>query len=188
MGRYNRPVRAHPSFAIAIGAAALTGCSYNWYSVVPASPAVIPHRGSAVVTIAVQNTRLKMHHQPATLFGEPEREGIAGSETVVVGYHNLDVRTCKDTKAWRAPSGPEPDGSDIPLAERGMIGPVRFHASNGDLMATDTATAVTWTAARGFGQIVSVTAVPAARRVVVAAVLRLIYVYDLDAKRVILCP
>ena len=183
-------MRAHPGFAIAIGAVALAGCSYNWYSVVPTSPAVIPHRGSAVVTIAVQNTRLKMHHQPATLFGEPEREGIAGSETVVVGYHDLDVRTCKDTKAWRAPSGPEPDGSDIPLAERGMIGPVRFHAGGGnsDLMATDTATAVTWTAATGFGQIVSVTAVPAARRVVVAAVLRLIYVYDVDAKRVILCP
>ena len=131
-----------------------------------------------------------MHHQPATLFGEPEREGIAGWERVVVGYHDLDVRTCKDSKAWRAPSGPEPDGSDIALAERGMIGPVRFHAGggNGNLMATDTATAVTWTAATGFGQIVSVTAVQAARRVVVAAVLRLIYVYDVDAKRVILCP
>lgn len=180
-------MRARPGFAI--GAVALAACSYNWYSVVPAPPAVIPHRGSAVVTIAVQNTRLKMHHHSASLFTDPGGEGIAGSETVVVAYHDLDVRTCKDSKAWRAPSGPEPDGGDIPLAQRGMMGPLRFHAdgSNSDLMATDTATGVTWTAATGFGQIVSVTAVPAARRVVVAAVLRSIFVYDVDAKRVIAC-
>ena len=96
-----------------------------------------------------------------------------------------------DTKAWRAPSGPEPDGSDVPLAERAMIGAVRFHAdwSNAtSLLATDTATGMTWTAAQGFAGINSVTAVPAARRVVVNAAVRTIYVYDVDAGRVILCP
>ena len=69
------------------------------------------------------------------------------------------------------------------------MGSVRFYAdgNNGNLMATDTARAQTWTAATGFGQIASVTAVPAARRVVVIAAGGSISVYDVDANRVIAC-
>ena len=51
-----------------------------------------------------------------------------------------------------------------------MIGSVRYapDQANMNLQATDTRTGQTWTAATGFGQILSVTAVPAARRVVVS--------------------
>ena len=70
-----------------------------------------------------------------------------------------------------------------------MIGPVRFHADGySKLLATNTATGQTWTAADGFVGIDSVTAVPAARRVVVNAGIRSIFVYDVDAGRVVLCP
>ena len=55
-------------------------------------------------------------------------------------------------------------------------------------MATDTATGQSWTAARSFQRrIASVTAVPAARRVVVADELGSIFVYDVDARRFIDC-
>jgi len=178
--------------AAAICAVAFGACAYNWHMSVPTAATVIPHRGSTIVTIAKNSQRLTMHHDPAhwSFAGDPGGgESIAGSDTVVAGYRNLDLRTCKESRA-RAPSGPEPDGSDIPVDQRGMMGSVRFHADNDktNLMATDTATGLTWTAAREFHQrIASVNAVPAARRVVVGDELGAIFVYDVDARRFVDC-
>jgi hypothetical protein len=63
----------------------------------------------------------------------------------------------------------------------------RGDEANTNLLATDTRTGQTWTAAAGFGQILSVTAVPAARRVLVVTTTSRILVYELDANRVVAC-
>jgi hypothetical protein len=179
--------------AAAAGVIALGGCASYWSTYVPTAATVIPHRGSTVVTIATNSQRLKMHHESAhgSFAGDPGGgTAIVGSDTVVVAYRYLDLRACKDLSRWRGPAGTEPDGSDVPLDQRGLFGPVRFHASGdqSDLMATDTATGVSWTVARSFQRrIASVTAVPAARRVVVADELGAIFVYDVDARRFIDC-
>jgi hypothetical protein len=182
-----RAERSPAGVAAAICAVVFGGCSYNWTSVVPAAPAVIPRRRSAVVTIATQDLRMQMHH--TSWWHRFPGDSLVGSNLVVTGYHDLDVRTCKASWRWGAPVGPEPDGSDLPVAERSMFGPVRFYASDdrSNLMATNAATAQTWTAASGFNQIAAVAAVPAARRVVVSAVVGGVFVYDVDAHRVVAC-
>jgi hypothetical protein len=174
--------------AAVMGTVAVVACSYNWTSVIPAGDSVIPQRGSPFVTIATNQQRMKMHHEAAS-FWSPENETITASEIVATGYHDLDVRTCKASARWGAPRGPEKDGSDVPVSERGMIGTRRFEAGDDrtKLLATDTTTGQTWTAASGLAQIWSVTAVPAARRVVVTTANHEILVYDVDQHRVIDC-
>ncbi len=54
-------------------------------------------------------------------------------------------------------------------------------------MSSSAATAQTWAAVSGFDQITDVAPVPAARRVVVTTVARGVFVYDVDAHRVIAC-
>jgi len=187
VSRSNRaPVRS--TVAAAICAVVLGGCSYNWTSVIPAGPSVIPHRDSAVVTIAIHSEHREMHHESAS-FWSPERYSVVREEVVVDRYEDLDVRTCKVSLRWRAPAGPEPDGSDVPRAERAMMGPLRFYVGDDrtSLVVANAATAQTWTAANGFAQIDEVIAVPAARRVVVISAGGSIAVYDVDANRVIAC-
>ena len=129
-----------------------------------------------------------MHHEAAS-FWSPESVSMQEHEVVATGYHDLDVRTCTASWRRRAPVGPERDGSDIPLAERGMMGTVRFYAGDDktSLMAVNTATGQKWTAATGFTQVYSVIAVPAARRILVTTPGELIYAYDVDANRVVSC-
>lgn len=175
--------------ALLTAALAVAGCwSYTWYNVVALSPSVIPRRGSPVVTIESSKIRTKLLHKSET-FWSPGGESVLWAETVHDSYRDLDVRTCRASLRWSAPSGPEPGGSDVPLAEREMIGPVRFAAGANQttLVATNTATGQTWVAATGFGHVESVTAVPVARRVVTVSE-GWIFVYDLDLNRVTTCP
>ncbi len=152
----------------ALFAVTVAGCSYDQYAVIPAlSPLVLPKRGSVLVTILTSDQRLTIHHKPES-FWSPANDSVVHSERVNKSYRDLDVRTCKSSSRWFAPSGSEPDGSDVPMAERAMIGPVRFYTSvtMTDLMAANAGTGHTWTAVTGSVPIASVTAVPAARRVV----------------------
>jgi hypothetical protein len=167
--------------------AAVAGCSYSWTSVIPAGPRVVPRRGSPVVTFETCEQRFSMRHEPSS-FWSPGGEHMEDAKIVPTSHHDLDVRTCKMSWRWSAPSGPEPDGSDVPLAERGTMGPLRFSLddSKTKLIATDP-TGEHWVAAKGFGNIVSVTTVPAARRVVMLTDSGAIFVYDADAHRVQAC-
>jgi hypothetical protein len=150
---------------------------------------VIPHRGSAVVTIATRNIRATVHYESGWS-ANPKGDSLVDAKPVVTGYRDLDVRTCKTSSRLRAPSGPGPDGSDVRAEEQDRIGPVRFHPAEDAtiLMATNTVTGQTWRAATGATRIASVTAVPAARRVVLITVDNGLHVYDVDTKRVDQCP
>jgi hypothetical protein len=173
--------------AAAVAAGVVSGCAYNYSGSETGEslPAVVPHRDSMLVTVSTSRQRMLMHHEGSS-FWYSGGESIVGMEKVGESCHDLDVRTCKT--AWRLRCGPAME-SDVSIAERAMIGSVRYapDQANMNLQATDTRTGQTWTAATGFGQILSVTAVPAARRVVVVTTTSRILVYELDAKRVVAC-
>jgi hypothetical protein len=146
-------------------------------------PRIIARRGSPIVTVWRSSKRFIIHHEPAS-FWFNGGDSMVRVEEVGSTYRDLDVRTCQASLKWsRGPA------DDTPAAEEGMIGPVRFSAdaARTNLVALDTATGRTWTAASGFGGILSVTAVPAARRIVVVTGAATILVYDVDANRVVSC-
>ena len=157
-------------------------------------PTALPHRGSPVVTIMNGKSRTVLHHEPSG-FWSSGGESMESMEVLEPAYQDLDVRTCKmgRTRHYGRSAGAfgeAREASDVPFAERAMIGPVRFNAGGGlgspSLTATNTVSGQTWTAAVSVGPILSVTAVPVARRVVMVTETRLL-VYDVDANRVVAC-
>ena len=176
----------------------VAGCAFGSYNYVQdwwdTLPTVFARRGSAVVTLATFKTRITLHHQE-TSFWSNGGESMRNMETVGSSCYDLDVRTCKVAARWRCPAkgkgvvAPGEEGEEGERGEREMIGSVRFSTDDGktNLRAVNAATGQSWTAATGFGQILSVTAVPAARRVAVVTMAGAVLVYDVDANRVVAC-
>ncbi|HLK88872.1 MAG TPA: hypothetical protein VKZ18_03205 [Polyangia bacterium] len=170
-----------------IAALALAGCSYTyvqegWDTL----PTVFPRPGSSVVTLATFKVSTTLHHQESTLWFSNGGESLVKVETTGSSCYDLDVTTCKVSARWRCP----PREVGVPADPAGeMIGPVRFSAGEGrtSLVAADTTTGRTWTAATSFGPIASVVTVPAARRVVVVTSAGAILAYDVDANQVVAC-
>ena len=163
-----------------------TGCSYNWTQVVPMGRSMIPHPGSAVVTIVYQDMRTTLHHDAWAWLHHGDADSVVEMKRVVTGYHHLDVQICKTSS--RAPF--DPGGGNPPVGEQDRLGPVRFQTGEDGqaLVATNEVTGQTWRVAGGFGKIESVTAVPAVRRVLLGIAKDGTYVYDAQTNRSERCP
>jgi hypothetical protein len=159
-----------------------TACAHDEVWNTWMGPHVVPHRGSAVVTIRDSKVRTVLHHDPFAEWWSSSNAPTQDMDIVESWSRDLDPRTCKWSEKQSRATALPPDPTMVPDAERAMIGPMRYDvdASRTSLIVLNTATGKTGTGLSSLGEINPIAAVPAVRRVVVVTSKGPVIVYDID--------
>ncbi|HXI99492.1 MAG TPA: hypothetical protein VNG73_11165 [Gemmatimonadaceae bacterium] len=142
---------------------------------------------SSVVQVFEYKLHEVIRYDPATWWNEPivHRESW---QRLNVSSRELDVRNCVAGPWHHYDKDPTPGQLyTTTLSTEATMGSLRFIIDLTDLRVHDSATGRWWSAA-SFSSIYSITAVPAARRILVVTNERKLMAYDVDSGRTFPCP